>query len=70
MSTRYSAVRPDERFQFIASDTNFSVVAANDASVKAFGMHQIDRVPMAVAAKLLPIPELRYAGEKVSYSNQ
>ena len=59
-------MRPDERFQFITSDTNFSVSAANDASVKAFGMGQIDRVPMEVAAKLLPIPELRYAGEKVN----
>jgi eukaryotic translation initiation factor 2C len=69
---KYAAVRPDERMKTICNgegnDSSQSVlhVLKQDPTAKAFGTANIDPVPMAVPAHLLPPPKLQYQGSTVN----
>jgi hypothetical protein len=65
---KHAAARPDERFEFMMNGNNgggsFVDVLKTDPITQAFGVSAIEKLPMAVAAKLLPQARLRYAGNK------
>lgn len=67
---KFAAVRPEERFDFLANgDTDQGISAINamkvNVDVQAFGLNNIEQQPMAVAARLLPQAKLRYGMNKI-----
>ena len=67
---KYAAVRPQDRFEFLANgdtDQGISAIEAmrRDVEVQNFGLNSVEKEPMVVAARLLPQPKLRYGQNKV-----
>lgn len=61
---KYSAVRPNERMEFITDTSNIYQSISGDSNIADFGLSNINKTPMAVAAKILPSVTLKYAGNK------
>jgi len=61
---KYSAVRPNERMAFITDASNIYQSIAGDNNMAAFGLSNINKQPMQVAAKILPSVVIKYAGNK------
>ncbi len=67
---KYAAVRPQDRFEFLANGESTQGLSAldamrTDADVQSFGLNFVEKEPMAVAARLLPQPKLRYGQNKM-----
>lgn len=62
---RYSAVLPNERMDFISSETSVVQILTRDPVATAFGVNRITPQPMQVSATLLPQAKLKYGQNKV-----
>jgi eukaryotic translation initiation factor 2C len=62
---KYSAIRPNERMEFLSNRENLVNVLRNDPTAKAFGTSEINPNPMSVSSRLLPPAKLLYRGNQI-----
>lgn len=62
---KYSAIRPNERMEFLSNRDSVVNVIRDDTTAKAFGTADVSTSPMIVSSRLLPQAKLLYRGNQI-----